>query len=214
MMSATFKLDRAARELYDAGGRRFDAATRTWALVSTAERDDRCETVDPRTAVTWLMRESGHPLRVPIGVIGPSDASEPMRRAALRTGELLAGCGLSVICGGRRGVMQSVSEGVARAGGCVIGLLPGENVSEANPFLSVAIATGIGEARNALIARASRAVIAIGNNFGTLSEVALARQFGKLVVGLEGAAKVDGVVHVATPEEAVTRVALDVLASG
>lgn len=213
-MSATFDLDRSARELYDAGGRRFDAVTRTWTFVRTAERSDRCETVDALAAVTWLMRESGHPLRVPIGVIGPSDASEAMQRAALRTGELLAHCGLSVICGGRRGVMQSVSEGVARVGGCVIGMLPGVNVSEANPFLSVAIATGIGEARNALIARASLALIAIGDNFGTLSEVALARQFGKLVVGLEGAARVDGVVHVATPEEAVTRVALEVLASG
>jgi hypothetical protein len=76
----------------------------------------------------------------------------------------------------------------------------------------VCIATGIGEARNALIARASHALIAIGSSFGTLSEVALGRQFGKLVVGLDGAADVEGVVHVVTPEEAVTRVALHVLA--
>lgn len=213
-MSVTFELDRAARELYDADGRRFDTVTRTWTPAATADRRGRSETIDALAGVTWLMRESGHPLRVPIGVIGPSDASESMRRAALRTGELLAECGLFVICGGRRGVMQSVSEGVARVGGCVIGMLPGENIAEANPFLSIALATGIGEARNALIARASLALIAIGNNFGTLSEVALARQFGKLVVGLEGAATVDGVVQVATPEEAVTRIALEVLASG
>ncbi len=213
-MNATFELDRAAGALYDARGHRFDAATRTWASVPAVGREVRGKEVDVLAAVTWLMRDSGHPLRVPIGVIGPSDASESMRRAALRTGELLAGCGLFVICGGRRGVMQAVSEGVTRTGGCVIGLLPGGDAAEANPFLSVALATGIGEARNALIARASLALIAIGDNFGTLSEVALARQFGKLVVGLEGAASVDGVVHVATPEEAVTRVALEVLGCG
>src|SRR5262249_52876054 len=158
------------------------AITRTWTFVRSAEKSDRCESVDPIAAATWLMRESGHPLRMPIGVIGPRDADGVQLRAALRVGELLGDCGLFVICGGRHGVMQAVSEGVARVGGCAIGLLPGVDVADANPFLSVAIATGIGEARNALIARASLALVAIGDSFGTLSEVALARQFGKLVV--------------------------------
>ncbi|TMH67161.1 MAG: hypothetical protein E6H55_00555 [Betaproteobacteria bacterium] len=84
--------------------------------------------------------------------------------------------------------------------------------SNANPFVGVAIATGIGEARNALIARASFCLIAIGDSFGTLSEVALARQFGKLVIGLEGAADVEGVQHVDSGREAVTRVAEAILA--
>ena len=77
--------------------------------------------------------------------------------------------------------------------------------------MSVALATGIGEARNALIARAAFCLVAIGDSFGTLSEVALGRQFGKLVIGLEGAARVDGVQHVATAREAVTLVANAVL---
>jgi hypothetical protein len=181
--------------------------------VRAAEKGARCESIDALAAAAWLMRDSGHPLRAPIGVIGPRDASGAQMRAALRVGELLGDCGFFVICGGRHGVMQAVSEGVARVGGCAIGILPGEDATEANPFLAVAIATGIGEARNALIARASFALIVVGDSFGTLSEVALGRQFGKLVVGLEGAADVAGVVHVATPEEAVTRVALQVLAA-
>lgn len=211
-MSVTFELDRAARELYDAGGRRLDAATRSWTFVRSSEKPPACETVDAAGAVGWLNRESGHPLRVPVGVIGPREASVSQLRAALRVGELLADCGLTVICGGRQGVMQAVCEGVARVGGLSIGLLPGTDASEANHFVSVAIATGIGEARNALVARAAFALVCIGDSYGTLSEVALGRQFGKLVVGLEGAARVDGVVHAGTPEEAVERVAEAVLA--
>ena len=203
-MSATFSLDRAARELFDARGRRFDAATRTWVAApgSTSIR----ESVDLRAAVTWLNRDSGRRLRAPIGVIGPRDASPGQLHAALRVGQLLAECGLVVICGGRQGVMHAVCEGVARAGGLSIGLLPGIDAAEANDFVSVAIATGIGEARNALIARAAFALVCIGDSYGTLSEVALGRQFGKLVVGLEGAASVDGVIHAASPDDAVERV--------
>jgi uncharacterized protein (TIGR00725 family) len=206
-MSATFDLDRSARELYDAQGRRFDVVTRAWTFVRSAEKSASCEKVDAIAAATWLQRESGHPLRVPVAVIGPREATGEQLAAALRVGELLADCGFVVVCGGRHGVMQAVCEGVARVGGVSIGLLPDGDASNANPFVSVAIATGIGEARNALIARAAFAMIAIGASFGTLSEVALGRQFGKLVVGLEGAADVDGVVHVATPEQAVAKVA-------
>ncbi len=103
--------------------------------------------------------------------------------------------------------MQAVCEGVARVGGLSIGLLPDADASQANPFVGVVIATGIGEARNALIARASFCLIAIGDSYGTLSEVALGRQFGKTVIGLEGAAHVDGVEHVDTARDAIARVA-------
>ena len=101
-----------------------------------------------------------------------------------------------------------------RVGGTSIGILADTEAAFANHYVSVVLATGIGEARNALIARASFSLVAIGNSFGTLSEVALGRRYGKLVVGLEGAAQVDGVVHVATPQEAVARVAEAVLGVG
>jgi uncharacterized protein (TIGR00725 family) len=210
-MSDTFRLDRARETLRDSTGRRFDPATRRWESAGTTSRSDALEEVDAIAAVTWLQRESGHPVRVPIGVIGPREATDAQLAAALAVGELLGDCRLTVICGGRQGVMQAVCEGVARVGGWSIGLLPEADPAAANPFVSVAIASGIGEARNALIARASFCLIAIGDSHGTLSEVALGRQFGKLVVGLEGAAEVEGVQHVDTAREAVAMAAEAVL---
>jgi uncharacterized protein (TIGR00725 family) len=112
-----------------------------------------------------------------------------------------------VLFGGRQGVMQAVCEGVARVGGLSIGLLLDTDASQPNPFVSVPLATGIGEVRNALIARASFCLIAIGDSLGTLSEVALGRHFGKTVIGLEGAAKIEGVKHVASASDAVQCVA-------
>jgi len=207
-MSATFRLDRTRGMLFDGAGRQFDAVQRGWQSANTGEEAaGPLEVVDAIVAATWLQRESAHPLRVPIGVIGPRDASDAQCAVALKVGELLSRCGFCVVCGGRQGVMQAVCEGVARTGGVAIGLLPDADPSFANPFVSVAIATGIGEARNVLIARAAFCLIAIGNSFGTLSEVALGRQFGKLVIGLEGAAQVEGVHHVANAQVAVTMVA-------
>jgi uncharacterized protein (TIGR00725 family) len=210
-VSSTFRLDRARDALLDSTGRRFDPATRRWESAGTTSRSDALEEVDAIAAVAWLQRESGHPLRVPIGVIGPREATDAQLAAALAVGELLGNCRLTMICGGRQGVMQAVCEGVARVGGWSIGLLPETDPAAANPFVSMAIATGIGEARNALIARASFCLIAIGNSFGTLSEVALGRQFGKLVIGLEGAAHVEGVLHVDTARDAVTMAAEAIL---
>ena len=82
----------------------------------------------------------------------------------------------------------------------------------ANPYVTVPIATGIGEARNALVARAAFCLVAIGDSYGTLSEVALGLQFGKRVFGLAGAARVNGVRHCASPDEAIDAVARVVLA--
>jgi len=211
-MDDTFKLDRTSGTLLDSAARRFDPVTRCWEPARATARTDALEELDAIAAVTWLQRESGHPLRVPIGVIGPREATDAQLAAALQVGELLGDCRLTVICGGRQGVMQAVCEGVARVGGLSIGLLPETDPAAANSFVGVAIATGIGEARNALIARASFCLIAIGDSFGTLSEVALGRQFGKLVIGLEGSADVEGVQHVATAREAVGKVAKAILA--
>ena len=93
-------------------------------------------------------------------------------------------------------------------------VVPDADPSFANPYVSIVIATGIGEARNALIARAAFCLVAIGDSFGTLSEVAFGRQFGKLVLGLEGAARVDGVVHVTDVGVALREIALVALSVG
>ncbi len=203
-MSATFSLDRARGVLYGADGRRFDAATTTWQETASPVSG---EPVDANGAARWLQRESGHPIRVPVGVIGPREANAAAMAAAEAVGRGVATLGFAILCGGRHGVMEAACAGAAGAGGVSIGLLPEPDPTLANPHVTHVLATGIGEARNALIARAAFCIVAIGDSFGTLSEVALGRQFGKLVIGLEGAASVPGVVHVSTPAEAVAFVA-------
>lgn len=159
-------------------------------------------------------RQRAAPLRVPVGVIGPRQATAAQYASAQAIGRGIAEMGLALICGGRAGVMEAACKGAAEAGGVAIGMLPDDDPAPANPYATVVLASGIGEARNAVIARAALCLVAIGDNFGTLSEVALGRQFGKLVIGLEGAARVDGVVQVDTPAAALAQVALCVLAAG
>lgn len=207
-MNATFRLDRGRPALFDGQGRCFDPKRRNWKLAAVAPSGTE---VDAVTAATWAERESGWPLRVPIGVIGPREASAVQLAAAEGVGRGLARIGLAVVCGGRHGIMEAVCRGAAAEGGITIGILPDPDPSFANPFVGIVIATGIGEARNALIARAARCLVAIGNSYGTLSEVALGRQFGKLVIGLGGAARVDGVVQVDDVDSALHAVALNVL---
>jgi uncharacterized protein (TIGR00725 family) len=199
----SFILDSHDRVLYDDMQRRFDPQTRSWVAASTTSGDR----VDAITAARWVQRESGCPCRVPVGVIGPRDASPAQLAMAEHIGRGLAAMGLPVICGGREGVMSAVAKGARSAGGTTIGLLPDTDASLANAYIDVVVATGIGEARNALIARASLCLVAIGDSYGTLSEVALGRHFGKRVIGLEGAAQVAGVIHVADGPAALALVA-------
>lgn len=205
-MNATYRLDCTRGLLFDADGRCFDPLLRVWMAERTPVSG---EVVDRLAAAAWLQRRV--PVRVPVGVIGPREASDAQLQAAEKVGHGLASMGLVVICGGRHGVMEAVCRGAAQAGGVSIGLLPDADPSLANPHVGIVVATGIGEARNALIARASLCLVVIGDSFGTLSEVALGRQFGKRVIGLEGAAKVDGVIHVASVEQALAEVTRDVL---
>ena len=202
-MTRSFILDSHERILYDDRQQRFDLPTRSWVSASTTSGDR----VDAITAARWVQRESGAPCRVPVGVIGPRDATAAQLAMAEHIGRGLASMGLAVMCGGREGVMSAVGKGARSAGGITIGLLPDTDASLANPYIDFVIATGIGEARNALIARASLCLVAIGDSYGTLSEVALGRHFGKRVIGLEGAAQVAGVAHVADGPAALALVA-------
>ena len=103
--------------------------------------------------------------------------------------------------------MEAVCRGAAAAGGISIGLLPETDASHANSYVTVPIATGIGEARNALVARAAFCLVAIGDSYGTLSEIALGLQFGRPVIGLCGAASVEGVHHLDSVNDVVAAVA-------
>ena len=119
-----------------------------------------------------------------IAVIGPSAASADELVHAERVGVLLAERGAIVVCGGHGGVMEAVCKGAAQHGGQTIGLLPGTERASGNPYLGIALPTGLGELRNGLIVRAADAVIAVGGSWGTLSEIALAVRTGKPVVAL------------------------------
>jgi uncharacterized protein (TIGR00725 family) len=117
-----------------------------------------------------------------IAVIGPSDCSSAEREAAFKIGAILAARGSVVVCGGGSGVMEAAAEGAHSENGVVFGILPGNDHSAGNSYLTYAIATGLGEARNAIIARTADAVIAVGGEYGTLSEIALAMKMGKKVI--------------------------------
>jgi uncharacterized protein (TIGR00725 family) len=134
-----------------------------------------------------------------VAVIGPGD--EPTVAAA-EVGRLIAERGAVLVCGGRGGAMEAACRGAKEAGGLTVGILPGSDRSEANPFVDVVLPTGLGEARNALVVGAADAVIAIGGGYGTLSEIALALKAGKRVIGL-GTWEIEGVVAAEDPEAAV-----------
>lgn len=152
---------------------------------------------------------------IQVSVCGPRDATPQEISQAREVGRLLAERGAALICGGYGGVMEAAAEGAASAGGLVIGVLSQPTREGANPYLTVAIPTGIGEARNTIIALAGDAVIVVGGSWGTLSELALARRRGKPVVQLDGwritdadGTPVEGVTYAETPEEAITKAAL------
>ena len=205
----TLYLDRDHGRLHDGAGLALDPAAFAWHTAARALAGDP---IEPVAAVRWLQKESGTPSRQPIGVIGGHHATHAQLAAARHLGEELAQIGLTVLCGGRRGVMLAVCEGVAAHGGVSVGLLPGETVADGNPFVTIPIPTGVGLARNAIIARGALCLVAVGGSHGTLSEVAFGMQFGKRVFGLEGAPHVDGVEHLPTVEATMTAVARVVLA--
>jgi uncharacterized protein (TIGR00725 family) len=138
-------------------------------------------------------------------VVGPGDASAEERATAEEVGRLLAEAGAVVVTGGHGGVMEAASRGSREAGGTTLGILPGADRREANRWVSVAVPTGMGEARNALVVRAADALIAVGGAWGTLSEIALARKTGKHVAGI-GSWELEGVDRFETAAAAVTAV--------
>ena len=146
-----------------------------------------------------------------VGVVGPGsgpDSADPALLAqAEEVGAAVAAAGAVLVCGGLGGVMEAACRGARSRRGTTVGILPGTDRSEANGWVSLAIPTGLGEARNALVVRASDALVAVGSGWGTLSEVALARKAGLFVAGLGawelGPAFAGGVAVAGGPQEAV-----------
>jgi uncharacterized protein (TIGR00725 family) len=146
-----------------------------------------------------------HASEVPyIAVVGASQATDDDVADAQAVGRLLGAAGAVIVCGGRGGVMAAASRGAASAGGAVVGMLPGDDRSDANEWVSIAIPTGLGELRNGLIVRSVDAMVAVGGSYGTLSEVALGLQAGLKVYGLH-TWDIEGIEAVTTPEDAVEK---------
>ena len=144
-----------------------------------------------------------------IAVVGASDADAELAALAEEVGRRLGEAGVTVVCGGLGGVMEAVSRGAKAAGGLTVGLLPGVERKVANEYVDVAIPTGLREGRNALVARAGEAMIAVGGGYGTLTEIAYALRAGRPVVGLNtwelarAGRAVEAIVRARSAEEAV-----------
>lgn len=151
-----------------------------------------------------------------VAVVGPNDATPTELDQAEAIGEGLARAGAVLVCGGLGGVMHAAARGAQKAGGVSIGILPGDDRDPGSPHLTVAISTGMGETRNAIIVRTSDVIVAVSGEFGTLSEVAFALKLSKPVVGLgtwelfKRGRPVDAITRVETSEEAVTEALLAV----
>ena len=129
-----------------------------------------------------------------IAVIGSADAGKSAMELAFETGREIIRAGFTLLCGGLSGVMEAASRGAhmeaGKDSGRIIGILPGTSKRDANPYIDIAVPTGIGYSRNMIVACASDAVIAIAGGSGTLSEIAMAWQYGKPIVVME---EIDGI---------------------
>ena len=144
----------------------------------------------------------------PVAVISTGNPNQAQMTLAEAIGRLLAQHGLTVICGGKSGVMEAACRGVAAVpGGLSISLLPDEDPEVANSFVTVPIATGIGVARDAQIARAACCLVAVGGGYGTLSEIAFALQFGRPALCVGQALDVQGAIDRASTDDVLLGVA-------
>jgi len=148
-----------------------------------------------------------------VGIIGTGEYEPETYKDAYEVGQLLAKRGAIIVCGGLGGVMEAACKGVSEVGGISIAFLPGLDKSEANPYVTYPLPTGLGEMRNLLIVRASEALIAIGGGFGTLSEIGFALKTGKKVVLLKSWECKDrerrfaaSVIYARNPYEAVEKI--------
>ncbi len=167
---------------------------------------------------TPSLGSNGRACQIAVIGSGSCEEGEEAWELAEEVGRRLAEAGATVVCGGRTGVMEAVARGAARAGGIVIGIVPGPSIEEANEHCTHVVATSLGHARNLAVVSSGDAAIAIGGEWGTLSEISFARRLGRIVVALrswelngrEDMAGAPGVVPVESAADAVAA-ALDAL---
>tara|TARA_R110002020_G_scaffold56074_29_gene155365 strand:+ start:6335 stop:7009 length:675 start_codon:yes stop_codon:yes gene_type:complete len=183
------------------GNERFDPWAFAWVK---ADPPAELTAIGAREGLRLVM--SGHPVRrIPVGVIGPREPNARQLDVAYEVGQALGTLGVQMACGGKGGVMEAACKGNLEAGGQPLGLLPDEEWTGANPYVAIPVATGIGAARNAILARACTALIAVGGGYGTLSEMAYGLQWERLVLALEGAPDVPGAVTCSDADAAIDR---------
>ncbi|MCC6346820.1 MAG: TIGR00725 family protein [Nitrospirales bacterium] len=139
-----------------------------------------------------------------IAVVGAGAAGKKETHTAEEAGRLIALRGAILVCGGLSGVMEAAARGAKDAGGITVGILPQNHCNEANPYIDVPVATGFGEGRNVIIVRTADALIAVGGEYGTLSEISFALKTGKPVVGIHSW-DIRGVIKAESAEEAVSK---------
>jgi uncharacterized protein (TIGR00725 family) len=152
------------------------------------------------------MEPAGDKPELYISFIGGGRATAAQYALAEEVGRLVAGLGAVLVCGGLGGTMEAVARGAKEAGGTTIGILPGHDRSQGNPYLDFVVTTGLGHARNLAVVSSGDAVIAVGGGFGTLSEIGLARKVGRPVIIVEGwrlsrDEGAEGVWYASTPPE-------------
>ncbi len=138
-----------------------------------------------------------------IGVIGAGQCSEAGAAAAEEVGREIVRNRALLICGGLGGVMAAAARGASEAGGTTVGILPGIQMEDANPHITIPIVTGLSHARNVVLVRSAHALIAIEGGYGTLSEIAIALKLGKPVIGLHTWDVSSKIIAATTPQEAV-----------
>jgi uncharacterized protein (TIGR00725 family) len=140
-----------------------------------------------------------------IAVIGAGIADEEVYKLAYQVGKLLGERGVILYTGGLGGVMEAASKGAFEAGAITVGILPGTKAQDANPYVKIPVATGMGQARNVILVTSVEAVVSISGGFGTLSEIALALKLWKPVIGLKTWENIPDVQYVNSPEEVIQR---------
>jgi len=142
--------------------------------------------------------------RFRVAVFGGRVSSQALLEMAYEVGKLITARDGIVYCGGMGGIMEAVCHGARDAGGLTVGILPTADAESANPYVDIPIVTGIGTARNSIIARSVHGGIAIDGRYGTLSEIAYSLDFQKPLVGI-GTWDIEGVIPVESAEDAVQK---------
>lgn len=201
--------------LWRGDGAMLDPLTLRWRQA-TDRPPAEARRVAAAEAAGWVLTK-GRGRRLPAAIIGPRDPTPRALADAEAVARALALIGFPLICGGRGGAMEAASRGCSAAGGLMIGILPSDDWREANAHVAIPLATGIGEARNAVIATAAFALVSVGGreepvSYGTISEMAFGLRHGRLVIGMAEAPDLPGVVRCASAEDAAARVAARYLA--